>query len=492
MKINIAIGRSVLLLALAGGLTQNVSAVTVVETNVTTANGLPAAIAVGSDGGMWFTEESASKIGRIDPATGVVSNEFATLTASAGPTGIAALGGFLWFTEQSVNKIARISISGIVEEFSTNISNALPNAIAIAPSNAGLYFVEKGTGKLGLIDAVSGAATEVSNVNLSSPAGIVKGPDDMMWISESGSDRITRFDPVSQVLTRFQIPVGTAALPTGIAVGPDNFIWFAMPGRNRIGKIDPFNSNSLTEYSSEISAGGQPNFIAMGSDGNLWYTTKNGGRIGRVTGAGAIVEFASGITSGVELRGIASDPVSGALFYASAANKIGKISNLDQIPATFRFEMEPFKVSEDCGEAVIKVIRDGDSNSAVSVDFATSDLSAKVSDDDYEATSGTLHFGVGVSSQTFTVRVFSGGGIESVEDVRLSLINATGGAEISTPSGTLQIFDGARLDDEGFSDTCNDVRFGGCALNRQRGFDPTLLLLLIFAGAFLIAKRRIR
>ena len=146
-------------------------------------------------------------------------------------------------------------------------------------------------------------------------------------------------------------------------------------------------------------------------------------------------------------------------------------------------------MSEDCGEALIKVVRDGDTSTAVSVAYSTSDLTAKVSDDDYESASGTLSFGVGVTSQTFTIKVKSGGGIESVEDVRLSLLNATGGAEISTPSATLQIFDGARIDDEGFGDTCDDIKLGGCTLQKRAAFDPLFPMLLLLAGAALIARR---
>lgn len=489
MNINAHILRSFAFATLALAGAPVTMAVTVTEADITTATSQPNGVVSGGDGGIWFTEEAASKIGRVNPSTGAVTNEFATLTANAGPTGITSLDGFVWFTEQSANRIARINSLGVVEEFPTNITDAAPNAIAPGPDGF-LYFTDTGASGLGRVDASTGAVTAVLNVSLSGPAGIVKGPDDNMWISESGSHRISRFDPISGALTRFPLTSGSS--PAGITVGPDNFIWFTMPGRNRVGKIDPNNSNAITEYSAGIASGSRPNQITVGSDDNLWYTTLGGGRIARVTTSGGIVEFTSGITGSNELRGIASDSATNALFFASAANRIGKVTNLTEIPTTLRFESDPFKVSEDCGEATIKVIRDGDTSTAVSVDFATSDSTAKVGDDDYEATSGQLNFGVGVTSQTFTVKIKSGGGVESVEDVRLSLLNATGGVEISTPSATLQIFDGARLDDEGFGDTCDDVKIGGCVLKTRRGFDPVLPALLLFSASVLIVQRLMR
>ena len=492
MKTNASAARFIALTTLLWNVASTAVAVTITEANIATANSQPSGVTNALDNAIWFTEEAASKIGRVNPTTGAITNEYPTLTGNSGPTGITSLDGFIWFTEQRANRIGRINVvTEEVEEFPTGIAGALPNSIAAGPGGV-LYFTDKGSSKLGRVDAATGGVTEVLNVTLSSPAGIVRGPDDNMWITESGSDRISRFNTTSGVLTQFTIPAGTAAQPSGIVVGPDNFIWFTMQGRNRIGKIDPNNSNTITEYSAGIATNSRPNYITLGSDGNLWYTTQSGGRIGRVTPSGGIVEFTSGITSGSELRGIAADSATSALFFASAANKIAKVTNLDQIPTTIRFKSDPFKVSEDCGEAVISVIRDGDTSTAFSVDFATSDLSAKVSDEDYESKSEKLNFGVGVTTQTVTIKIGSGGGVESVEDVRLSLLNATGGAEISTPSATLQIFDDARIDDEGFGDTCNDVKFGGCTLNKRNGFDPILPALLLMASAALIAQRLMR
>ena len=486
MKINGNSALSRLLAALLWGAASASYGVTITETDLTTANSQPLGVTSSSDGAIWITQEGGSKIGRVDPATGVVTNEYPTLTANAGPTGITSLDNFVWFTEQRENRIGRIhSVTRVLEEFPTNLIGALPNAIA-AGANGSFYFTEKGTGKLGRVDALSGGVTEIPGITLSSAAGIVKGPDDNMWITESGSDRISRFDPITELLTRFQLATGSQ--PTGITVGPDNFIWFTMPGRNRIAKIDP-NNNTITEYSSGVTTDSRPNYITTGSDGNLWYTSQGGGRIARVTSSGVINEFTAGITAGAELRGIAADTATSALFYVSAANKVGKVTNLNEIPTTIRFEFDPFKVSEDCREALITVIRGGDASAALSVDFATSDLTAKVSDDDYESASGTLNFGVGVTSQTFTIKIGSGGGVEDVEDVRLSLLNATGSAEISTPSAILQIFDGTRIDDEGFGNSCDSVKLGGCTLKKHKGFDPTLPLLLLLAGGALLRHR---
>jgi streptogramin lyase len=495
-EIEMRTSRNVVRLAIAAALVSYIgcaAAVSITETTVTTDDSEPTGVASGSDGSIWFTQQAASKIGRLNPATGAITGEFPTDTPDAGPSGIVATtSGFLWFTEENADRIGRIDSSGNIEEFGLGViaSGSRPNAIAVGPDGF-LYFTEFAGGKLGRVDPATTSVTEIGGVTLSGPAAIVTGSDNRLWITESGSDNITSYDPDTGTLTRFPLPAGTSPQPTGITVGPDDFIWFTEPGRDRVGRIDPFNTSDLTEFSSGITFGSRPNFIAVGSDNNLWYTTQSGGRIARIIpDDGSVLEFTSGITANSILRGIVGDTATGALFYASAnANVIGKVVNLTTIGATIRFESTNFKVSELCEEATITVIREGDTSTAVSVDFATSDDSAKVDDDDYESASGKLNFGVGVTSQKFLIEINNSGGIEEVEDVRLSLLNATGGAQISTATANLQIFDSTRVDDEGRGDTCDKSSRGGCALSKRSRLDPTLPVMLLLAMAARVMRR---
>jgi virginiamycin B lyase len=470
----------------------NASAVSISETTATTSGSSPTGIAQGSDGAIWFTQQAVSKIGRLNPATGAMTGEFPTDTPDAGPSGIVATtAGFLWFTEENVDRIGRIDSSGNVVEFGAGVIsiNSRPNAITVGPDGL-IYFTEFASGKLGRVDPATNNVTEISGVTLSGPKGIVTGPDNRLWITESGNDNITRYDPGTGTLTRFPLSSGSSPQPSGITVGPDDFIWFTEPGRDRVGKIDPFDTSNLVEYSSGITGASRPNYIVAGSDGNLWYTTQSGGRIARVTPSGSVVEFTAGITGNSVLRGIVSDATNSALFYASSdANAIGKVTSLTTIPATIRFESTNFKVSELCEEATIRVIREGDTSTAVSVDFATNDKTAKVGDDDYESESGKLNFGAGVTVQSFIIEINNEGGIEEVEDVGLSLLNATGGAEISTPAANLQIFDSTRLDDEGRGDTCDKASRGGCALSKGNRLDPTLPVMVLLAVGLLVVRR---
>src|SRR6185369_13876660 len=89
--------------------------------------------------------------------------------------------------------------------------------------------------------------------------------------------------------------------------------------------------------------------------------------------------------------------------------------------------------------ATITVRRTAGGASGVTVDFATSDDTA-VAGVDYDATTGTVTFGLGETLKTFTVPVRNG--VVGVRTANLLLLNATGGASIGSPeTAALRITD---------------------------------------------------
>ena len=91
----------------------------------------PNAIAVGTDGALWFVNYLNSSIGRIT-TSGVVTNY--TGTGISEPDAIAAgPDGALWFTNDGNSSIGRITTSGVVTNYTgTGISR--PNAITAGPA----------------------------------------------------------------------------------------------------------------------------------------------------------------------------------------------------------------------------------------------------------------------------------------------------------------------------------------------------------------------
>lgn len=110
----------------------------------------PNSIAAGSDGNLWFTEESNTgqgSIGRITPSGNLTT--FTIPTQHCSPHGITpGPDGALWFTEDVGNKIGRITTTGKVTEFTVRAPGSRPTAIVTGP-DGGIWFSESAAGNVG-------------------------------------------------------------------------------------------------------------------------------------------------------------------------------------------------------------------------------------------------------------------------------------------------------------------------------------------------------
>jgi subtilisin family serine protease len=108
---------------------------------------------------------------------------------------------------------------------------------------------------------------------------------------------------------------------------------------------------------------------------------------------------------------------------------------------TLGFSAAAYSVSEGKGVAKITVKRSGGKASGVTVDYATSDGSAAAGSD-YTAVSGTLVFGAGQTSGSFTIPINNDAVDEATKTVQLTLSNPTGGATLGPiNSAILNILD---------------------------------------------------
>jgi streptogramin lyase len=309
------------LLGLSRGAAQ-AQVVTEFSTGIT-GGATPTGITTGSDGNLWFTEQAASRIGRITPL-GILT-EFSTgITTASNPTGIAVgSDGNLWFTEQTASRIGRITPLGVVTEFSAGIS-----------ASAG-------------------------------SVGITGGPDGNLWFTEANGNRIGRITPLG-VVTEFNTGLTPAARPGGITAGPDGNLWFTEFDGNRVGRITPLGV--VTEFSAGISAIAGPDAIAAGPDGNLWFTESYGNRVGRITPLGVVTEFSAGISASAGLVGITAGPDGNMWLTEAFGNRIGRITPLGVVTefASFGVFAIPNKITAGPdGGMWFTVIGNGTSGDAI-------------------------------------------------------------------------------------------------------------------------------
>jgi streptogramin lyase len=270
---------NLLAVLLMGVLPDFASAVTIAEFPLPLPFSVPAGIAAGPDGNVWFTEQSGNNIGQITP-TGFIT-EFEVPpnpTVFDVPLGITnGPNGNLWFTESFASSIGQITTSGIVSDILIPTFSQ-PFLITNGP-DGNLWFTEESyANDIGLIGRITtaGVITEfpVPTAN-SQPFGITTGPDGNLWFTEATGNNIGQITTAG-VITEFPVPTA-GSQPAGITNGPDGNLWFTEATGNNIGQIT--TAGVITEFPVPTAAS-QPLGITTGPDANLWFTEGNGNNIG--------------------------------------------------------------------------------------------------------------------------------------------------------------------------------------------------------------------
>ena len=107
----------------------------------------PRCITLGSDGNLWFTEQSGDRIGRYNPRK-IELKEFALAPGSQPSIIAASPDGTLWFTEHGTNKIGHITHDGIVTEYPLPTASGGPFGIVVGPDGS-VWFTEEAASKIG-------------------------------------------------------------------------------------------------------------------------------------------------------------------------------------------------------------------------------------------------------------------------------------------------------------------------------------------------------
>ena len=224
----------------------------------------------------------------------------------------------------------------------------------------------------------------------------------------SGSGRVA--DPEAGTL------VGTFRLdqnPTGIAVDAANHRVFYVSSNSQSLVVEAFDSNTFLPVGSASIPGDfiftiPFDLVRWGSNG-LAFTTRN--LFGTEPGQIYLLQ--------TEL-----------------------VSKAAPIPTGVQFNFDKLTAFEGVPGVLVKVSRTGDVSGAVSVDFATSDGTAKAGSD-YTATSGTLTFAPGELSKDIILPITDDNLFENGDETfTLTLSNPTAGSVLTSPNtSTITIVD---------------------------------------------------
>jgi virginiamycin B lyase len=245
--------------------------VTIREWDVPTPHARPHDPAVAPDGALWFTEQEANKLGRLDPATGTI-REYALKTTHSGPHGLVAdADGNIWYTGNYAALIGKLDPrTGDVTEYALPTDTARdPHSLAFDVKGT-LWFTVQGGNAFGRLDPRTGKV-EVKAVPTphALPYGIAINSHGVPIFCEFGANHLAEIDPKTMALTEHKLPEG--ARPRRLAIAADDRVYYSDFARGYLARFDPA-TGEVKEWASPGGASSEPYGIAITQDGMVWYS----------------------------------------------------------------------------------------------------------------------------------------------------------------------------------------------------------------------------
>jgi len=245
--------------------------VSIEEWDVPTENSRPHDPAVAPDGALWFTEQRANKLGRLEPRTGQM-REFLLPTPGSGPHGLVAdREGNIWFTAISKGYVGKLDPkTGSVKEYPTGDRRARDPHTPVFDQRGRLWFTLEQSNFIGRLDPRS-SEMQLAEVPTQDavPYGIAVTAQGVPYFCEFGSNKLASIDPESMKIAEYPLPDG--ARPRRLAIAPDGAIFYSDYARGQLGRFDPA-SRRVEEWPSPGGASARPYGIAVTPDGTVWYS----------------------------------------------------------------------------------------------------------------------------------------------------------------------------------------------------------------------------
>lgn len=275
---------------------------------------------VGPDGIVWYTDQSNSYIGRLDPETGKIT-DYPTPTPRSGPHGITvARDGGVWYTGNANGRLGRLDPkTGTITEYPLPESAGDPHTLIEYQGK--IWFTVQRANSYGWLDPRTGA-TRVFRVASkgAKPYGIVSAPSGL-FIALFGTNRLGHIVPETGQMHEIVLP-DSASRPRRLAVGSDGVIWYTDYARHKLGAI---TKSGHREWQTP-TPNGSPYGIAIDPKGVVWYNEARSSLIVSFDPRTERMDTVRIPTSGAIVRHMQTDSARSRLWLAlSGTGRIGRI-----------------------------------------------------------------------------------------------------------------------------------------------------------------------
>jgi virginiamycin B lyase len=265
----------VIVVALAATLawrTRGPSKAMFVEYPMTVASDIPAALAIGPDGAVWFSIDFSNAVGVLR------DGKIQRFTKKGDNVDALGLGvdaaGNAWYADGPAVAIQKISPSGEVTSFPLGTPIARLARLAVAPDGA-VWFAESTSYSVTRLKDGVLTRNPIDSMR-GGPFGVAVAGDGTAWATLQSANALMRISPTGEI-AEYEIPTRGSA-PSDIAVDGKGVVWFLEFRGNKIGRYADGKFDEFPDPEGESAISG----IAVAPDGAVWFGAMRGGLLGRL------------------------------------------------------------------------------------------------------------------------------------------------------------------------------------------------------------------
>jgi virginiamycin B lyase len=222
-----------------------------------------------ADGAIWWAGQWGNLIGRIDPATGEMTEY--PLPEGAMPHSVTLDdAGNVWYTGNKNGTIGKLDAkTGKITVYEMPDPAAKDPHTAVFDEDGILWFTLQQSNMIGRLDPASGDVWLVTmRTPGARPYGIKIDAEGTPWVACNGSNCLVKVDPETMALTEIELPIAKTTVRR-LAIAEDGMIWYVNSSQGRIGRFEP-KTGAIKEWPSPSGPDSHPYAIAV-VDGIVWY-----------------------------------------------------------------------------------------------------------------------------------------------------------------------------------------------------------------------------
>lgn len=222
-----------------------------------------------ADGSIWWAGQWGNLVGRIDPATGAMTEY--PLPDDAMPHSVTLdAAGDVWYTGNMNGTVGRLDAkTGEITVFPMPDPAAKDPHTAIFDAAGILWFTLQHSNMIGRLDPATGDVRLVTMKRPDSkPYGIKIDAAGNPWVACNGSNCLVKVDPATMGLTVVDLPDPETTVRR-LDIAADGTIWYVNSSRGRLGRYEPA-TGAIKEWPSPSGPKSHPYAIAV-VDGIVWY-----------------------------------------------------------------------------------------------------------------------------------------------------------------------------------------------------------------------------